>query len=183
MINPFTLPALGGSLLASVAIGIALGESAVGLIDPIHFQGPAVHPRDRGAAIDPNRVRPRPAAYGDLYGWEEGHAARAADCGDCPALAARAAYAYASAPTYSAEVPYFGGSDEPRAASRRGARAEPAPVAPSREEWASREQHVARYAGYPVSAEEAAYPDYKARDVHLPAGGDGAARIEGFDDE
>ena len=90
MLNPFTLPALGGALLGAVVLGIHLGESAVGLIDPIHFQGPAVHPRDRGAAIDETALSaPQRTPYHELYGWEEGRLARAADCGDCEALRAR----------------------------------------------------------------------------------------------
>jgi hypothetical protein len=174
MVNPSTLPALGGALLAAVVLGIHLGESAVGLIDPIHFQGPAVHPRDRGAAIDPNRVAPRRASYADLYGWEEGDAALTATCDGCGGPFGRAAYAY------SAEVPYFGGgvTAEPEPAARY----EPDPKPEPREAWAAREEPVARYAHYPVSADERPArrparadrdrrpmrPDYAAHDVYLP---------------
>jgi hypothetical protein len=56
MTSPFALPVLGGSLLAAVALGIHLGESSIGQINPLYFQGPAVHPRDRGAVA--RRVEP-----------------------------------------------------------------------------------------------------------------------------
>lgn len=164
MVNPFTLPALGSALIAAVVAGIHLGESSIGLINPIYFQGPAVHPRERGAALDENAVRPRQATYAQLYGWEQGQAARAEDCGDCEALAARSAYAR----DYSAEVPYFGGPAEPR----RAAVSEPAEVRvhygeappPVQEVVVEPEPPVLRYAHYPVSFEEAqpepeAYPD------------------------
>ena len=164
MINPFTLPALGGALLASVAIGVHLGESAIGQINPIYFSGPAVHPRDRGVAIDPNAVRERPAAYSELYGWDEGRAARASDCGDCEALAARDAYARDY--SYSAEVPYFGGPAEPVRAARA---VEPAVYfeeeeAPFEEEVVEPQGPAVRYAYYPIEAEAPAaepspYPD------------------------
>ena len=157
------LPALAGSLLAAIVLGIHLGESSVGLINPVYFQGPALHPRDRGAAIDPATLpTPRGPAYADLYGWDEGRTAVLADCGDCAALAARDRYAY------SAAVPYFGGrSDRPAPV------AEPAPAAqldtivtPSAE-YTAREAQVARYAHYPVDERRAKVPDYAANDVHL----------------
>ena len=62
MTSPYALPVLGVSILAAVAAGIHLGESAVASINPIYFQGPALHPRDRGAAIEESRVAPRPGA-------------------------------------------------------------------------------------------------------------------------
>ena len=117
MASSTTLPALGGAIIAAAMLGIHLGESSIGLINPIYFQGPAIHPRDRGVAIDENAVRPRPPAYAQLYGWDQGRAARAADCGDCAALDARDAYVPTAA--YSAEVPYFGSREEPRAEHAR----------------------------------------------------------------
>lgn len=167
MINPLTVPALGGALLAAVAVGIHLGESSIGLINPIYFQGPAIHPKDRGAAIDEAALQaPRPARYDQLYGWEEGQVARAADCGDCEALRARDTYAR----DYSARVPYFGGETEPRRYASAEPEAEPAvyyeAAAPYAEEVIEPEPPALRYAHYPVSYEEAAaepepdaYPD------------------------
>ncbi len=151
MVNPYTLPVLGGSLLAAVALGVHLGESSVGLINPIHFQGPAVHPRDRGAALDESRLPPRAPAYGELYGWEAGAAARAADCGDCEALRVRAAYAH----DYSAEVPQFGGPVEPRFVEP--GEADDAPIVldgMAAGEAAGPKHPVMRYASYPIAAEE-----------------------------
>jgi hypothetical protein len=95
MASPYLLPALGASLLAAVGGGVHLGKSSVGLINPIHFQGPAVHPRDRGAAIHESRMEPQEPAFASLYGWSEGNAARSEDCGDCEAIVARDAYAHA----------------------------------------------------------------------------------------
>lgn len=162
MIGPYTLPTLGGALLAAVALGVHLGESAIGLINPIHFQGPALHPRDRGAAIDESRVTPRPPAYSGLYGWEEGAVARAADCGDCEALRARAAYAR----DYSAEIPYYGGPAEVVVADAGAGDAGVEPVlvyeaaaeAEAVTQAAPVKPPVARYAYYPVTADEAAEP-------------------------
>ena len=115
MTSPFALPVLGGSLLAAVALGIHLGESSIGQINPIYFQGPAVHPRDRGAALDESNLPPpvRPA-YRDLYGWDEGDAARAAEC--------YVVGAGARHPVYSAKVPYFGSREDLRSPSARRAR-------------------------------------------------------------
>ena len=151
---PFTAPALGGAVLAAVALGIHLGESSIGLINPIYFQGPAVHPRDRGAAIDEDAVRPRPASYGQLYGWADG---RAADCGDCDALAARDAYAQPA--VYSARVPYFGSREELRAEDVRarvttrvayGEEEEFAAAQFVTEEVVEPKSPVLRYASYPI---------------------------------
>ena len=166
------LPALGGAMVAAVALGIHLGESAIGLIDPVHFQGPAIHPRDRGAAIDPNRVRPSGPRYAELYGWNEGRTARLADCGDCDAIAARDAY------TYSAVVPYFGGRGERSAAPASAAGAEPAPPPELEPKSAIAEPRIARYASYPVDSREAGadVPYYARNDVYLDGGeedGDG----------
>lgn len=143
MPSPFSLPVIGFSLLGAAAFGVHLGESAVSLIKPIYFQAPPVHPRDRGAAIHESELGRSGPAYADLYGWEEGHAARAADCGDCEALQARDAYAY------SARVPYFGdGSRLHRAVA--DARDELGETFDDVPEFAPRTGEVERYAYYPV---------------------------------
>jgi hypothetical protein len=155
MTSPFTLPIMGGSLLAAVIAGVHLGDSAIGHINPIYFQGPAVHPRDRGAAIDERQLnRPRGPAYADLYGWDEGAAARAVECGDCVVMRSREAVAY------SAVVPYFGPGEtrEPRADPAaevvvyRG-NAMGGPLEPS-----TGKPDVSRYTDYPLTYEEAAFP-------------------------
>lgn len=149
MTSPFTLPALGASLVLGAVLGIQLGESTIGLINPIHFQGPAVHPRERGTALDPTSQpsQPRAPAYAQLYGWEQGYASRAADCGDCAALAARDAYAY------SAEVPYFGGGQEPVRAVRVH-RAGQEDLADAFVEAPPVDEPVLRYAHYPIAEDE-----------------------------
>jgi hypothetical protein len=62
----------------AVGLGIQMGESAVGSIDPIHFKGAAPPVR----AIDPNAAPlPATSTYAQAYGWEQGEAARQADSG------------------------------------------------------------------------------------------------------
>jgi len=151
MTGPFALPVIGGSLLAAVVLGIHLGESSIGQINPIYFQGPAVHPRDRGAAIDESNL-PAPArpAYRDLYGWDEGNAARAAECYNCGRNRARNAYAY------SAEVPYFGSREDLRAAVREARDELGESFAEATDQVGARNAPVLRYAYYPITEEEAA---------------------------
>ena len=167
MTNPFALPIIAGSLLVAVAAGIHLGESAVAMIDPVHFRDPAVHPRDRGAALDEAELLARRAAPTPLYGWEEGHAARAraraAGCRGCDAFAAR------DAEVYSAVVPYFGGDDAP---AKPPPAVEGEPDAPVR---------VHRFSGSFVEADRAAVEvDRRAnrrieRYAHFPLGYEEAA--------
>jgi hypothetical protein len=73
--NRILWPGMIGVALA-VGLGVQMGESAIGSIDPIHFQGAA----PPVAAIDPN-APPPPAqpSYGDAYGWQQGYAARQAE--------------------------------------------------------------------------------------------------------
>lgn len=74
-------PGMIGVALA-VGLGVQMGESAIRDIDPVHFQGVPAHPRERGAAIDPNALPPPPqSAFGQAYNWGDGRAARAADSG------------------------------------------------------------------------------------------------------
>ena len=74
-------PALIGVALA-VGLGVQMGESVIGSINPIHFQGEAIHPRDRGAAIDPNAIQPpAQSAFAQAYGWAQGDSARRLDSG------------------------------------------------------------------------------------------------------
>ncbi len=176
MANPFTLSILGGSLILATAAGVHLGESAVGLINPIHFQGPALHPRERGVAIDETDLpQPTRVAYRDLYGWDEGRAARAEDCGNCDALRARDAFAY------SAVVPYFGGPAErrpgPAVEGPQYGEAEQAVAFQDQDQdqaqdWdqgrgQDRGRDVERYAHYPVAAvaeEEIEKPEFDTAD-------------------
>ena len=154
MTSPFALPVLGGSLLAAVALGIHLGESSIGQINPLYFQGPAVHPRDRGAALDESNL-PAPArpAYRDLYGWDEGDAARAAECDDCGRRHARSAHAY------SAEVPYFGSREDLRSAVREARADLGEDFAATPDQFGVSTAPVLRYAYYPITEEEVVPPE------------------------
>ena len=147
--SPYTWPVLGGSLLAAIAFGVHLGESAVGLIDPIHFQGPAVHPRDRGAAIDERALSPPSGtAYRDLYGWDEGRAALAAECVGCETVRVHRARAY------SAEVPYFGSRREWRDEGEPAGDGLDTDFAEASAPIGPRDAPVLRYASYPITEDE-----------------------------
>jgi hypothetical protein len=86
-----TYSALGSAVLLAAAAGVLLGESAIDQINPLYFQGAAVHPRDRGAVFE-SRLPPPAPRFADLYGWDEGRTARSSDCVDCEALTARDAF-------------------------------------------------------------------------------------------
>src|SRR5688572_27904464 len=75
----FTLPVLGGSLLAAIAFGVHLGESSIGLINPIYFQAPPLHPRERGVAIDEASLHRAALPALDLSARVQGYAAPAAE--------------------------------------------------------------------------------------------------------
>jgi hypothetical protein len=144
----YTLPALGALLVAAAAFGVHLGESAVAEINPAHFRGPAIHPRDRGAIVDEAAVTPAGPRFAALYGWAEGNRARAEDCIDCEALRARdadraAVYVPPPEPAY-------------RPARAQIAAAEPEVV------YEVKWREVDRYARYPITAEEAAALDAAA---------------------
>lgn len=157
MTSPIGLSILGGSLLAAVAAGIHLGESAVAMINPIYFQGPALHPRDRGAAIDERTLQGARPAPARPYGWGEGHAARAiaADCDDCDPLALR------DAQDYSAVVPYFGGDEPPAEAAEVPSRVPEVRIVRGSDEFVEPavppKRNIERYAHFPLGYEESAF--------------------------
>jgi len=68
----------------SVGFGVQMGESTIGSINPIHFQGPAPPVQ----AIDPNAPPPPTSPYAQAYGWEQGYAARQAEAGNIAATSA-----------------------------------------------------------------------------------------------
>jgi hypothetical protein len=144
MPHPMTLPALGLVAMAGAAFGVYLGEDSVAQINPVHFQGPAIHPRDRGAVVSEWEPQAPRTAFAGLYGWEDGRSARTVDCDGCD-LGARDRYwdggASPAPPRQQAEVRIV------------YAYAEPMPVI--EQSAAERGFDVARYAHYPVSAEEA----------------------------
>jgi hypothetical protein len=75
--NRILWPGMIGVALA-VGLGVQIGESAIGEINPVHFQGAAARP----AGIDPATLPPPPtSAFAQAYGWEQGNAARQADSG------------------------------------------------------------------------------------------------------
>ena len=159
MDKKLALPAFGALVLAAAAFGVHVGQSAVSQINPLFFQGPAVHPRDRGAVVADALPRARPA-FAELYGWEQGQAARNGDCIGCEALDARDAHAGGEVVFAVLET---GWRTEPEPASY-SRDPEPAPAqeaAPEPEpagfvvEWAD----VDRYARYQVEEKpEAAEP-------------------------
>ena len=77
--RPLALAALAAAFVVAVVAGIQLGNSAIADINPVHYRGAIVHPRDRGAAVPEHQARPRQPTYAALYGWDEGRAAMAAD--------------------------------------------------------------------------------------------------------
>ena len=146
------LAAFGALTLAAGAFGVHLGQSAISDINPIHFQGAAVHPRDRGAVV-PEMLEAQPASFADAYGWEQGRAARAEDCGDCEALGARDAYAGGGEPVFA--VLETGWSNDPTpAAYFQEPRADMAEDADEAQVAADAQRaQIDRYAHYPLQSE------------------------------
>ena len=143
-------------------VGVQLGESAIAEIDPIHFQGAAVHPRDRGAAIDP-ATRSRRAQAGYRPGLWLGR-------GPC-----RAARRMRGMRALSGDAAYAGRKPPPAPARRRClARRQPPP--PSLKPWppgevsARGDPAVERYIDYPIEEK----PAVEAAEAESPAAPDKA---------
>jgi hypothetical protein len=149
MHSPFALPVLSASLLASIALGVHLGQSSISQINPIYFEAPPVHPRDRGVAVDEASLRRTPDPYLQYYGWEQGRAALASECTHCGARPLRDPYA-----AYSAEVPYFGSRSELRQAVSDARDELGDEFASVPEDLSARVQPIERYAHYPVTVEQ-----------------------------
>lgn len=110
MANPIALALAGGGVLLAVLIGVNLGNATVEGIDPSYFRAPET-PRLRQAVLDEVPAAPlsrRLPSYDELYGWDEGAAALAAECGANCGVSG----------DYSAAVPYFGSREELAAAHR-----------------------------------------------------------------
>ncbi len=158
MTSPLSLPIVGVAAVVATILGLHLGNSAVAEINPIHFQGPALHPRDRGTAIDETelaaRLARRPPSYDQLYGWPEAQAAYAVDCPGCGMRGGTRVYA--------ASVPYFGSAEEIRAedeAERRASdRRYEARLAEAAAEREARSKDVLRYADFPLTEDDASVP-------------------------
>ncbi|HZF93457.1 MAG TPA: hypothetical protein VEZ20_01150 [Allosphingosinicella sp.] len=139
--------AYGALILAAGAFGVHIGESAIGQINPLYYQGAAVHPRDRGAAIDAGALAEQSPRFAELYGWDEGAAARSADCVNCEALAARDAYA-----SPNRAVLETGWRAEPRTASAWAPdpRDRLTPVEEEPSAFEAQRAEVGRYAAYQI---------------------------------
>lgn len=113
MVRAWTWPILGVALLLAIVVGVNLGNAAIDGINPVHFQ-PRQEPHQRPIAIEtpPIGLNRRQPTYAELYGWEEGNRALAAECPGCDGTGG----------TYSAAIPYFGSREELAAAERRAQR-------------------------------------------------------------
>jgi len=134
------------AFLSASVLGVQLGRSAIAEINPVHFRGELARPR----AVDPNAGAVVPDAYASAYGFGDGFAARAADCGgDCDAREARDAFAF-DPPVRArpAGGPYWRDAT-PVADPRPWAPGEVGPDALS----------VERYLHYPVEEEGGAKPE------------------------
>lgn len=148
-----TYSTLGGAVLVAAAAGILLGESAIDQINPLYYQGAAVHPRERGAALDETALAPAAARFADHYGWEEGRAARSADCDGCDALGARDAFAGRG----QFAVIETGWHSEARPVASHHAAPAPAPALMTDQEAPAAEpSELERYAAFQVEEKPAA---------------------------
>jgi len=166
-------PAYGALLLAAAAFGVHVGHSAIGQINPLYFQGAAVSPRDRGVVVDETALVEQGPRFAQLYGWEQGNAARTADCIDCAALNARDAYAgrNPAAGNVRFAVIETGFSAEPQPAAYSG-EAEQQPLAAEEPEavdpYTAQRAEVARYSSYAIEAA----PDSAQPAIEAPASHD-----------
>jgi hypothetical protein len=117
------LPVMTVLTIVAGAVGLQLGESAIGQIDPLYFEG-----REPLRDVSKDPRPPSSSAFAQASGWAEGYQARAEDCGDgctpvMPATAAAPAaplYAY-SDPTIEPRWQYAddaASGDEVRAEAR-----------------------------------------------------------------
>ncbi|HEX8193308.1 MAG TPA: hypothetical protein VF552_10450 [Allosphingosinicella sp.] len=144
-------------ILAAGAFGVHVGESAIGQINPLYFQGAAVHPRDRGAVVADSALAEQGPRFAELYGWAEGDAARNADCLNCDALAARDAYAGQGGPHHA--VLETGWRAEPQTAAwapdpRDGL----TPVEEAPSAFEAQRAELGRYAAYQIEEKPEAEP-------------------------
>jgi hypothetical protein len=153
------LAAFASFVVAAGALGVHLGQAAIDDINPLYFQGAAVHPRDRGAEVSELSLEPRAPSFAQAYGWEQGQAARNADCGDCAALGARDAYA-------GGEVRFAVLQTEWRTEAQPASyRREGEPEVATEQQQAQpvvyivENADVARYASYPIETEPQGKPE------------------------
>jgi hypothetical protein len=147
--HPLKLPALGALAVAAGAFGLHLGESAVAGINPIHFQGAAVHPRDRGAAVADVPLAPIQSDFALAYGWDQGANARAEDCSGCAPAGTPQYYARNEAAHRSEVGPASAPAAPPVRAARVEAEAQP-------DAFTAQYASVDRYAHYDIEERVAA---------------------------
>ena len=152
------LPVMGVLTVVAGAIGLQIGEGAIAQIDPIYFSGAPVPAQD--VTKNP-RPQPQPG-FAQASGWAEGYAARAADCGDCPALLARQSHA-----PLPAQPVYTEATLQPRW------QPESVALEPSREArpvQTAEQQRMSRYLHYPINQEQAAVAASVAARSEAPPG-------------
>jgi hypothetical protein len=153
------LPVMTVLTIVAGAVGLQLGESAIGQIDPLYFQG-------REPLRDVSKD-PRPAsssAFAQASGWAEGYQARAEDCGGCtPVMPATAAAP--PAPLYAYSDPTI----EPRWQYADDA----ASGDELRIERSAESRRVQRYLHYPVSGDQAEVRAAFDEDAPEPAQAEG----------
>jgi hypothetical protein len=134
------LPVMTVLTIVAGAVGLQLGESAIGQIDPLYFQS-----REPLRDVTKDPRPPSSSAFAQASGWAEGYAARAADCGGCtPVMPATAAAP--AAPLYAYSDPTI----EPRwQHADDGASGDDLRIERSMES-----ARVQRYLHYPVSADQ-----------------------------
>jgi hypothetical protein len=137
------LPVMGVLTVVAGAIGLQIGEGAIAQIDPIYFSGAPIPAQD--VTKNP-RPQPQPG-FAEASGWAEGYAARAADCGDCPALLARQSHA-----PVQAQPAYAEATLQPRW-DTESVMIEPAAEAPRVQ--SAEQQRMNRYLHYPINQEQA----------------------------
>lgn len=140
-----SLLALSVAVLVAGVAGVTLGQSAIGAINPLYFEGAAPPPR----AVDGRERQPAAPAYYQAYDWAAGAQARAIACGDnCGPPVPYESYGYAEAPP-----PRLAAADWRDATST----IELAPWPPGQ---VSRERTlVTRYVDYPIEAKADDEPD------------------------
>lgn len=165
MRNSVVLPVMGVLTVIAGAVGLQLGESAIAQIDPVHFQGDAPVVRD---VTQDARAQAAPA-FTSAYGWADANQALARDCGDCPALRARDAYAATAVSTDPVIADLYDRPPTYRPPTYRGAddAAPDEPVAERRD--------VNRYLYFPVNQDQAEAAESLRSDGDRP---DPAAAVE-----
>lgn len=168
MVRAQTIAVGLAGVFGAMMLGLSLGNSALSQINPIHFQGAALHPRERGAAIDPDRPTVIPNTYEQLYGWSQGAHARAQACPGCTfdSPAAPAAEVQVASATH-----FGGGRTEGQARDRTAIDAAYEDNIEEAERRRAAMQRLASYADYRVSEDEVVRdpprerPSYAENDV------------------